>query len=360
MTATKLPPTPEGEPEEAEGYDNVGYLVLDVSHLAHRNAHALQRFVTADGRLSGHVYGAFKTLRGLSYAFKPRNFVFVYDRGASWRKDLVPGYKANRKVGGVDEATAPPPEGVFEVHEGPLVDFTPAPDVERLFRAFPGIHLSMKDMEADDMAAWFVNHMETDETRDGALVLYTGDRDYWQLINDENMVACLTSRKPKGQTKAKPKNFWIQEWQVEESLGVLPKHVSMLKAVLGDESDNVKGLEGGARPGKKDALKAFVKTTVAPVFFDITQPCPTLDMLPDWLQVPMREQRKRLAMNFQAMDLMSSIMRVKDDPREVITKGKLAEALGVLVEFECDSLLPMVEPLFNELSRSKTMPRPFG
>jgi len=346
-------------PEERK-FVEVEYLLIDVSNLAFRHASVLERFATRDGRRSGHVYGSFKGLKGLVSAYQPRHLVFVYDRGAPWRRMLVPSYKSTRRVGGPG-TTAPPPPGVFVVREGQPDDWTPGPDVERLFRAFPGYHLSHPGMEADDMAAWFVKHHPAEKRHGRAIALYTTDKDYWQLVSDEEQVYVLTPRRrpgPRGQ--ARTVNMWVRNEDVETEFHVPPSSVSKVKAIFGDESDNIKRLAGATRPGKLDALREFITSPDAPQYFNAAKRCPALASVPDWVAQELRAQRVEVLQKEAVVNLLGATELVEGNPM-VHQVGDTGAALGVLVEFECSSLLSMVVPFFRELQRPRSvMPRMFG
>ena len=338
------------------GYDNVEYLVFDTSYLAHRNAHGYERFKTPDGRRSGHVYGSFIQVKRLCWQLKPRHVVFLYDRGAPWRKALVPDYKATRRAGTDDNVTIPELDVTVMAPE-PEEDWTPAPDVERLFRTFPGIHLANDDMEADDMAGWFAGKVrKLPRMGRGATVFYTADKDYWQLVDDNERICCLLSKRPQGNPRAKNVLHWVTEDTVQNAFGVSPKYIARLKAVLGDASDNIRGVEGGSRPGKKDALRKLVTSLEGDDYFDPAKPCPPLNSTVAWLQNELRDQRDRILINHQVTDLLGR----GDDNRITASSApfqasaaRLADCLGVLVEFSCDSLLAQAEPFFKELTRPR-------
>ena len=312
--------------------ESVDTLLLDVSFMAHRHAHAMgQRLLTADGRMVGHMFGAFKQIKSFIGTFRPRRLAFVYDRSCPWRRGLVPSYKQSRR----------PPDGA-EKH------WSPGPEVERLLRFFPGYHLSLDDFEADDMACWFTRNVPTDVK--GPILIYSGDRDLWQLVNDKNRVAALVTKKPKG-PRTKSKNIWVREDLVKEEFGVGPQALAKLKALLGDNSDEIHGLRGAIRPGKKDVLRGFAEDALSDLYFD-----PTKTITKDHLPVPepfqdaLLAERQDMLNNFRVVNLDLAQVPTGATPIKVET-GNVAGALDVLVEFECESLLAQVEPLFKELVR---------
>ena len=283
--------------------------------------------LTDDGRMSGHIFGCFKQLKSYVFGLKPRRVAYAYDRGYKWRRDLVPSYKESRRVPDDGEKT-----------------WSPGPDVERFFRNFPGIHLASPGCEADDMIAWYAErHRES--TTEGAVAIYSNDRDLWQLVSDRDEVACVITRKPKGEVRARSANIWVKEAMVHDDFGVGPEHLSRVKALMGDPSDNIKGLVGARKPGKKDALRAFASDPSCGDYFDAEIDSPKLNCK-DWLVDPLTEERDRLTANFQITDLRSALSRITEDPMTE-TRGNRPGAMDVLLEFECESLLAQTEPVFN-------------
>ena len=314
--------------QDKDQYTDVDTLVLDVSYIAHRHANALgKRFVTSEGEMSGHIFGAFKNIKSLVHYLSPRRLAFCYDRGYSWRSELVPSYKSTRRPSDGDDKA-----------------WSPGPEVERLFRTFPGMHLACDDLEADDMVAWLaLNH-----DRNGAMVIYSADRDLWQLVSDGDEVACMYPRKGGG-GRSKSKNVWVREGAVKADFGVSPGALAKLKALMGDPSDNIKGLIGGRRPGKKDALRAFSSTDACDMYLDTTVPTIDFGDTPEFVRLALEEERERLSANYKVTNLRSAATRVPAEP--VMTSGgNVGDALGIMAEFECDSLMGQVVPFFETLS----------
>lgn len=309
----------------------VDSLVIDTSYLAHKHLHALRRFETEDGLPSGHVYGAFKQVKNLFFSLRPRKLVFTYDRRCTWRANIVSSYKQDRR----------PADGNNDA-------WSPSPDVERLFRGFPGTHLALDGAEADDMIAWYVLNNPAEQRR-GSIAIISADRDLFQLVDDEQQVAICLVKKPKDKPKGKSQNYWIRSDEVAEEFGVPPTAVARIKALLGDPSDSIEGLTGGSRPGKKEALRKFATSGEGDVYFDAAQACPPCSTVPDWLTPELVSQRQRLLNNFEIADLRSASKRYS--PVVETTKGSVGQTLGVLVEFECESLLAQAEPLFQAMSR---------
>lgn len=81
-------------------------------------------------------------------------------------------------------------------------------------------------MEADDVIAWLCHKL------DGEKVVVSTDKDLWQLVDNDTKVFF-----PTGKKEINLKNF-------AKEAGVAKEHYLLYKCVLGDISDNVKGVEG--------------------------------------------------------------------------------------------------------------------
>jgi len=311
-------------------------LAIDVSWMANRHKHSLgQVFTTSRGRMSGHVYGSFKNVASLLATFEPQHVVFCYDRGYSWRTDLVPTYKQKRRA---KQGTSGNPFS-DEVTEGVTYD------VERLLRNFPGEHLALDDYEADDMMAWVAARSKA---QGKSLAIYSRDHDLWQLVSDRDKVSCLEPAQ-KSELRSRIKAVYVREAQVKEAFGVEPRHLSAFKALAGDTSDELKGLCGGRRSGKKGALLEFApksETYFSPST-DLTVDRLMLDTgTPEWLAKPLIEEREQMLRNYQIVDLEHARetmgQKVQPDMRPTPnTEGML----NVLEEFECVSLFDEVRKL---------------
>jgi len=97
-------------------------------------------------------------------------------------------------------------------------------------------------MEADDIISWLSITLE------GNNVIVTTDNDMLQLINKKTCVF-----HPKKKTTIHHDNF-------EESLGMPIEHYLSYKAILGDKSDNIKGIDGCGPVRSKKMAKVWMET----------------------------------------------------------------------------------------------------
>lgn len=112
-------------------------------------------------------------------------------------------------------------------------------------------------------------------------------------------------------------------------------------------SGRVSPLPGGSRPGKKAALRTWLTTPEADLYFS-DQWAGKVTGVEPWLAGPLDSGRDFVLKNHQIVDLPSQLGRITTSPAQE-QEGDLGNALGVLVEFECESLLPQVDGLFSRM-----------
>mmetsp|Transcript_20406 Transcript_20406/g.65738 ORF Transcript_20406/g.65738 Transcript_20406/m.65738 type:complete len:327 (-) Transcript_20406:743-1723(-) len=194
------------------------WLLIDGHNLMYRAFYAMPE-LTKDGQPVGAVLGTSNMLMkvALPYALRGARVVFVVDGPAkTWRSDLDPNYKATRSRMPDDLRTQ-------------------IEDTQDAARAFGARVLEVPGHEADDVIATLaVKHAE-----DGVDVWST-DKDLLQLlavdgvrILDKDGVASTAD-------------------DVARSFGVAPSQIADYLAMVGDTSDNVKGIKG---IGPKTAAK---------------------------------------------------------------------------------------------------------
>lgn len=82
--------------------------------------------------------------------------------------------------------------------------------------------------EGDDMIAYYVKNKRPEEK----IVIMTGDRDLGQLISDSVCIYDLNTKK------------YLSDKNFAEIIGIPPQNVVTKKILLGDSSDNIKGVTG--------------------------------------------------------------------------------------------------------------------
>ena len=201
-------------------------LLIDGHALIYRAYHALPELTDPKGRLVNAVYGFTRILLNVIRQFQPDYIAVAFDsKEKTIRVDIDETYKANRPE--MPDDLKPQIELVRQV-----VDVLNIPTL--IFSGY----------EADDLIGTIAKWV-TQEKDDVEVLIVTGDKDLLQLVDDRIHVFI-----PKRGRFSKDVEYDPE--QVQAKLGVLPSQVVDLKALMGDSSDNIKGVKG---IGKKTATK---------------------------------------------------------------------------------------------------------
>lgn len=158
---------------------------------------------------------------------RPERLVVAWDDTTSWRKAVWEGYKAQR-----EQAVDPDAKGS-------------AFALAKLFCHACGIpNAAAPGMEADDIVAAFWRG--ADPRRVDLFLIVSDDRDYAQLLGTTAHGIRCEQVGPSDDTGDR----WTTE-RVWGKWGCTPEQVPMVKALMGDSSDNIPGLRG---VGPKKAL----------------------------------------------------------------------------------------------------------
>ncbi len=191
-------------------------LVVDGDNLAHRAYHSTPKTVLGpDGSPINAFVGFFSMLSRVWAEERPRGIFVAWDTLGvkTYRDELWPTYQGGR------------------VFEQSIRDQLEAfPDLCRAFRFGVG---KQAGYEADDLGAAAV-HAEL--ARGGTCLLYTSDKDNYQLVNE--LVTVISPKR--GQRELER----ITPHDVVARFGVLPEQVPEFKALAGDASDKIPGIRG--------------------------------------------------------------------------------------------------------------------
>ena len=160
-----------------------------------------------------------RMIKSLAKSYQCKDIVVCGDWGSSaYRKDLYPGYKANRK-----ERYANQTQEEKEAAEKFFIGLDEC--YRRLDEEF--VLLRLKNVESDDLMAYTVKHFENSIEYDKIWIIST-DRDLCQMLSYTTSQFAYTSRK-----EYTMNTFYDQ-------LGFdTPEEYSIFKAITGDSSDNI-------------------------------------------------------------------------------------------------------------------------
>ncbi len=189
-------------------------VLIDGNAILHRAYHALPPLTAPDGSVVNAVYGFVAILIKIFNDLNPTHMAVAFDRPEpTFRKSLYKDYQAKR------------PE-----MDSDLV--TQIPKVQDVVREF-GIPMYDKaGFEADDVIGTLVKQAGME------VIIVTGDKDILQLVDDKRGIKVFMP------TKGLSEGKLYGEVEVVERLGVTPKQIPDLKALMGDSSDNYPGVAG--------------------------------------------------------------------------------------------------------------------
>lgn len=158
---------------------------------------------------------------------RPSHLACVFDRPEpTFRHELYPEYKANR---------AEMPEDL-------------RPQIPLIRQLIEGLGIPIVELagyEADDV----MGTLARESAAHGLpAVIVSPDKDLLQLVDDTAQIQVLNT---------KDGEVWHDRAGVKERMGVWPEQVVDFLSIVGDASDNVKGVPGIGEKGAKDLLERF-------------------------------------------------------------------------------------------------------
>ena len=208
---------------------NKKLLLIDGHSLAYRAFYALpaENFVTSGGQHTNAIYGFASMLINLISSEKPTHIATAFDVSRkTFRSERFPDYKANR--------SATPDE--FRSQTSFLYE---------LVSGFGIRHFAVEGFEADDIIATLAKRAESE---DFEVLICTGDRDSFQLINEKTTVL-YPKRGVTDLARMTPD-------AVLEKYGLTPEQYPDFAALRGDPSDNLPSIPG---VGEKTAAKWIIE-----------------------------------------------------------------------------------------------------
>ena len=245
-----------------------------------------------------HIGGLVGFLRSLGYVtriFDPTRVLIVWDGkgGSSNRKNIDPNYKAQRATSRITHW------GLYDNKEEETEAL-----IGQLFRTqdylecLPLQQIVIEKLEADDIIAYLAKRASNAGKK---VTIVSSDKDFYQLI-DKNIQVYAPVKK---------KTFTMNN--IKEEIGVLPQNYNIVKALLGDNSDNIPGVKGLGIKTILSEWKSFTYDKNASLQ-DIYDHCETqLDQeKPKKIFAKILHNWNRVMTNFELMDLHNSTLDEKE------------------------------------------------
>lgn len=216
-------------------------------------------------------YDYIRTVESLAKSYNAGQIIVLADGGSSWRKEIFPEYKANRK-----EKYAEQTEQEAKEFEMFMAEFTNTLTLIR--EKYPVFQF--RGVEADDIAAYIVKEFDYEDCW-----LISSDKDWDLLIGDKVSRFSTVTRK---ETTV---HNWDEHYDFE-----IPDYITF-KCLTGDKGDNVPGIPG---IGPKRAVQLMEQYGDV---FDIYGACP-IDGKYKYIQ-NLNENAEQLLINVELMDLLT-------------------------------------------------------
>ena len=204
-----------------------------------------------------HVGGLVGFLRSLGYVTRitdPTRVIVIWDGkgGSSNRKNIDPNYKAQRATARITHW------GLYDTKEqetealiGQLYR------VQDYLECLPVHQLGIEKLEADDIMAYLAKRASSAGKK---VTIVSSDKDFLQLVDDNIEIYAPVKKKT------------FNKDNIFDELKVLPENYNIVKALLGDNSDNLQGVKGlGIKTIVSEFPKLLTETTDLDYVFKVAE-----------------------------------------------------------------------------------------
>jgi 5'-3' exonuclease len=197
---------------------------------------AMLQSMNPQGHHTGGLVGFLRSLGFLMRTVDPTRIICVFDGQASSssRKNINSDYKANRNIKRITNWE------LFDDKEDEYASMTM--QMHRLveyLQCLPITLISIDKVEADDTISYLAQKFGANGKK---VTIVSSDKDFLQIVDENIEVYSPIKKKTYGKK------------EVQEEVGMLPKNYLIMKALLGDNSDNLTGIKG---LGPKTLIKEF-------------------------------------------------------------------------------------------------------
>lgn len=279
-------------------------LIIDTFGLIFRAFHAYPILTTADGHPTNAIFGFLQMLIGTIEKQDPSHLVCSLESATpTFRHELAADYKANRK----------PAADEIKIQIG---------DIKEIIESL-GIKVLQKDgFEADDVIGSYATQHQNDFDE---IKILTGDRDLFQLLRDNIRILM-------------PGRFFsdLGEYdraKFEEKYEIKLEDFVLYKSLIGDSSDNIKGIPG---VGPKTAVK------IVNQYHSIDSILANLDQLPPKVAESITEYQN-LWRDYYKLSKIDIDIELPLEPEETkISKIQFRKLRNIIDRYELRTLQPKI------------------
>tara|TARA_B100000287_G_scaffold346409_1_gene334011 strand:+ start:924 stop:1880 length:957 start_codon:yes stop_codon:yes gene_type:complete len=232
-------------------------LVIDALNMYFR-AYIVDPSLSTNGQPIGGLKGFLKILQKLVRETKPDGIVICWDGagGSQRRKAMVKTYKEGRKPIRLNRDI----RNMSEAEEIENKIWQQTRLIEYI-NSLPIIQLMLEAVEADDI----ISHVVQMPAYAGwQKVIVSSDKDFFQLCDDETVVFRPIQKEV------------LNKHTITERHGIHPTNFAMARAIAGDKSDNLPGVDGVGLPTVAKRLP-FLAEDKSYSLEDVYQHCENID-----------------------------------------------------------------------------------
>ena len=269
-------------------------LIIDAMNMLIRSF-SLLKAMNPDGHHIGGLVGFLRSLGYVTRIFDPTRVIVVWDGkgGSANRKNINPDYKAQRATSRITHW------GLYDTKEqetealiGQLYR------VQDYIECLPMHQIGMEKLEADDIIAYLAKRAGEAGKK---VTIVSSDKDFFQLI-DKNI-----------EVYAPVKKKTFNHSNIVDEIKVLPENYNIVKALLGDHSDNLPGVKGLGIKTILSEWKSFAYDPLASLN-DVWDHCETqLEQdKPKKIFAKIIHNWDKVLTNFELMDLHRTVLDEKE------------------------------------------------
>ena len=179
--------------------------------------------ISSKGESAGGIVGFMKNLQNVVELTFPGKVIIAWEGGgSSRRRQIFPEYKEKRRPETLNRFYEDDIPNTVENRDWQLINLI------ALLKNTPVHQVYVENCEADDVIGYICGRMHQGSKK----IILTSDRDLYQLISPDVRVFS-TNRK-----------CFVTESDVMEQFGMKTNNFCLAKAISGDPSDNIPGIDG--------------------------------------------------------------------------------------------------------------------
>jgi DNA polymerase-1 len=262
-----------------------------------------QSLTLVDGQMVNAAFGFVRILLSTMVELKPTHLAVSFDVGKTFRHEQYPEYKAHRE-------------------KMPDELKSQEPIVQEILNDLNVPIYSVLNFEADDVIGTVARQAVSDQRTADKVLIVTGDRDMWQLVNEKIWVFI-----PGG---GRRESRMIDRQRTHEGLGVWPEQVPDYKGLAGDGSDNIPGVGG---IGPKTAVELIA------TFGGIEQIYERLGEVRESVRVKLVRDREKAFLSKQLATIKTDVPLEFDWEACRLTAYDKEKAIATLLKYDFKSLV---------------------